>query len=130
MFELGKLEKINLRFAELSYTLDPPDSEAEQIGTECAERNCILLTFRSLANQGQFRLAQTIKENAREHLHVACDLPYDLIGLTEWENCLATHDPSDLAIRALAEVLLGLAKPEGACPVDLNLRVRIGEPEV
>jgi hypothetical protein len=126
----GKAETINLRFAELGYTLDPPDSETEQIGTECAERNCILLTFRSLTNQGQFRLAHIIKDNARQHLHIACDLPYDLIGLTEWENCLATYDPSDLAMRALAEVLLGLSKPAGICPVDLNLRVRIGEPEV
>jgi beta-N-acetylhexosaminidase len=128
--ELNAQENINLRFAELSYTLDPPDSEAEQIGVECAERNCIFLTFRSLTNQGQFRLAQAIKENAREHLHIACDLPYDLIGLTEWENCLAIYDPSDLAMRALTEILLGLEKPTGSCPVDLNLRVRIGEPEV
>ena len=130
MSHSGEDERINLRFAELGYTLDPSDSEAEQIGTECAERNCIFLTFRSLTNQGQFALGQMIKENAREHLHVACDLPYDLVGLTEWENCLATYDPSDLAMRALAEVLLGLAKPIGICPVDLNLRVRIGEPEV
>lgn len=124
----GEAEKTNLRFVEHGYTLYPSDEEAEQISKDCAERNCIFLTFRSLVNQGQFKLAELINENAREHLQVACDLPYDLIGLTEWENCLATYDPSDLAMRALAEVLLGQALPAGTCPVDLNLKVRIGEP--
>jgi beta-N-acetylhexosaminidase len=125
---LTGIEKPNLRFVEHGYTLYPSDEEAEQISKDCAERNCIFLTFRSLVNQGQFRLAELIHENAREHLQVACDVPYDLIGLTEWENCLATYDPSDLAMRALAEVLLGQALPSGTCPVDLNLKVRIGEP--
>jgi beta-N-acetylhexosaminidase len=112
-----------LRFAEIRYSLEPSAEEAEEIGRECAERNCIFLTFRTLCNQGQIRLGELISSNAREHLNIACDIPYDLVGLPDWKNCLAIFDPSDLAMKGLVPILLGDRKPKGSCPVDLNLEL-------
>lgn len=112
-----------LRFEEIRYSLDPSPDESEQIGKECAERNCIYLTFRTLCNQGQIRLGELVASNAREHLNIACDIPYDLVGLPEWKNCLAIFDPSDLAMKALVPILLGDLKAKGNCPVDLNLEL-------
>jgi beta-N-acetylhexosaminidase len=112
-----------LRFAEVRYSVDPSTDEADQIGKECAERNCIYLTFRTLCNQGQIRLGEVICASAREHLNVACDIPYDLVGLPDWKNCLAIFDPSELAMRGLVPILLGDQKATGNCPVDLNLEL-------
>jgi beta-N-acetylhexosaminidase len=112
-----------LRFAEVRYSVDPSLEETQQIGKECAERNCIYLTFRTLCNHGQIRLGEVICSNAREHLNIACDIPYDLVGLPDWKNCLATFDPSELAMRGLIPILLGDQKPKGNCPVDLNLEL-------
>jgi beta-N-acetylhexosaminidase len=121
----ARLSKRNLRFAELRYSLEPSEEEAAQIGKDCAERNCIFLTFRTLLNQGQVKLGQKIRANSREHVHVACDIPFDLVGLPSWENSLATFDPSELAMKALSLVLLGESKALGDCPVDLNVQFNI-----
>ncbi|PWT94886.1 MAG: hypothetical protein C5B53_12240 [Candidatus Melainabacteria bacterium] len=112
-----------LRFAEVRYSVDPSPEETAEIAKECAERNCIYLTFRTLCNHGQIRLGEVICSNAREHLNIACDIPYDLVGLPDWKNCVATFDPSELAMRGLVPILLGDQKPKGNCPVDLNLEL-------
>jgi beta-N-acetylhexosaminidase len=112
-----------LRFAEMRYSVDPSPEEADELSKDCAERNCIFLTFRSLSNQGQIKLGELIHANAREHLHIACDIPYDLVGLPDWSNCMAIFDPSELSMEATASIILGEAKPGGTCPVDLNLEL-------
>ncbi len=113
--------KDKLRFIDLRYSVDPSVEESEEIGKDCAERNCILLTFRAVLNQSQYQLARIIHANAREMVHVASDAPFDLVGLTDWQNCLATFDPSELAMKALARVLLGQIPALGTCPVDLSV---------
>jgi beta-N-acetylhexosaminidase len=116
-----KKEETRLRFLEIRYSLNPSEAEMNSIASRCAERRCIFVTFRSALNQGQYDLGNAIAEVARERVHVACDSPYDLVGLKAWENCLATFDPSELAMEAVATVLLGIKSGRGVCPVDLHL---------
>jgi len=110
-----------LRFLEIRYSVNPSEAETNSIASRCAERRCIFITFRSALNQGQYDLGNAIAEVAREKVQVACDSPHDLVGLQNWENCLATFDPSELAMEAAATVLLGIKSGRGLCPVDLHL---------
>jgi beta-N-acetylhexosaminidase len=123
----GKRSKSTLKFVDIRYSVEPSAEEAKEIGTDCAERNCVFVTYRSTLNQGQFELGETISANAREKVHVAVDSPFDLIGLPDWENSLATLDPSELAMEAAARILLGEQAPTGTCPVDLNVPFSIAE---
>ncbi len=117
---------LNLQFTEIRYSVDPSPEEAKQIASECAERNCIVLTYRSLSNQGQILLGALIAENARETVAVCTDVPFDLLGLPRFENCLATFDPSDQAMQALAMVILGGEEVKGQCPVSLEFQLASG----
>jgi beta-N-acetylhexosaminidase len=123
----GKRSKATLKFVDIRCSVEPSSEEAKEIGKDCAERNCIFVTYRATLNQGQFELGETIGANAREKVHVAVDTPFDLIGLPDWENSLATFDPSELAMEAAAQVLLGEQEPKGNCPVDLNVPFSIAE---
>jgi beta-N-acetylhexosaminidase len=117
---------LNLQFTEIRYSVDPSPEEAKQIASECAERNCIFLTYRSLSNQGQILLGALVAENARETVAVCTDVPFDLLGLPRFENCLATFDPSDQAMQALAIVILGGEGAKGECPVSLEFQLASG----
>jgi beta-N-acetylhexosaminidase len=123
----GKQSHAGLKFADVRYSVEPAAEEAREIGKDCAERNCIFVTYRSTLNQGQFDLGEAISLNAREKIHLAVDTPFDLIGLPDWENSLATFDPSELAMEAAAKVLLGEHEPRGTCPVDLNVPFSLAE---
>jgi len=117
---------LNLQFTEIRYQVDPSDAEVKQIVSECVERNCLFLSYRALSNQGQLLLGACIAENAREKLAVCCDLPYDLLGLPGFENILATFDPSEQAMQALAMVLLAGEPILGECPVNLEFQMASG----
>jgi beta-N-acetylhexosaminidase len=110
----------NLQFSKLRYNLDPTEEEANELASQCAERNCIFLTYRSLNNQGQLLLGRLLAENAREKIQVAVDAPYDLLGLPSWQTCLAVFDPSQLSMEALAQVLLSNKQLTAICPVSLE----------
>ncbi len=121
--EIAK-ERFNaLEFSEVRYSIDPSPEEAASIRSQCSERNCIFLTYRSLTNQGQIHLGSLIAIDAREKVQVAVDVPFDCVGMPAWENALATYDPSDLAMRALSKILLGEFTPVGTCPVSLEFQV-------
>ena len=117
---------LNLQFTEIRYSVDPSPEEAKEIASECAERNCVFLTYRSLSNQGQILLGALVAENARETVAVCTDVPFDLLGLPRFENCLATFDPSDQAMQALAIVILGGEEAKGMCPVSLEFQLASG----
>lgn len=112
-----------LEFSEIRYSVDPSPEEAKLLQAQCSERNCIFLTYRALTNQGQLHLGSLVAFDAREKVHVAVDVPFDCMGLPAWENSVATYDPSDLAMRALAKILLGEFTPIGTCPVSLEFQV-------
>lgn len=113
----------SLEFSEVRYSVDPSPEESKLLQAQCSERNCIFLTYRALTNQGQLHLGALIAFDAREKVQVAVDVPFDCVGLPAWDNAVATYDPSDLAMRALAKILLGEFTPIGTCPVSLEFQV-------
>jgi beta-N-acetylhexosaminidase len=110
---------------EIRYPLNPTASECKSIRKSCNElgrdTNIIYLTFRTLINKGQRQLGEMLHRTGNKHIHVACDVPHDTILLPEWENCLCTFDPSDLAMEALASLLVEGKAPQGNCPVKLEM---------
>lgn len=116
----------DLSIDEIRYPVDPTTEECKSIQKACNElgrdTNIIYLTFRSLINKGQRRLGEMLHRTGNKHIHVACDIPHDTILLPEWENCLCTFDPSDLAMEALACLLIDSKQPQGTCPVKLELQ--------
>ncbi|HEY9682070.1 MAG TPA: beta-N-acetylhexosaminidase [Oculatellaceae cyanobacterium] len=121
-----KDKDLSLQFTEIRYSVDPSDEEIKEIATECVERNCIFLSYRALSNQGQLMLGARIGENAREKVAVCSDVPYDVLGLPSFENVLATFDPSEQAMQALAIMLLGGESFQGECPVNLEFQMATG----
>ncbi len=117
-----KDKDLNLQFTEIRFSLDPTEDEIKQIVGECVERNCIFLSYRALSNQRQLLLGARIAENAREKLAICCELPYDSLGLHEFKNILATFDPSEQAMQAMAMTLLSDEEIQGRCPVHLEFR--------
>lgn len=105
------------------YPVNPSSKDCREIVEFCRDRNLVYLTYRTLSNTGQIRLGKALSESKGQKVTVACDVPYDLIGLAAWDNCLATFDPSDLAMEALSRVLTGGTKPAGSCPVSLETEI-------
>ena len=127
MIKYAKKDKdLSLQFTEVRFSINPSEDEIKQVVAECVERNCIFLSYRALSNQGQLLLGARIAENAREKLAVCCDMPYDLLGLPGFENVLATFDPSEQAMQALAMSLLGDEPIQGECPVNLEFQMATG----
>jgi beta-N-acetylhexosaminidase len=80
----------------------------------------IFLSYRSAINSGQDFFSQRLAEVLTPAIHVATDSPYDsayLSGLSPYMLSLATLDPSDQAMFALADVLTGEIEPQGKTPV-------------
>ncbi|MBI4532565.1 MAG: beta-N-acetylhexosaminidase [Candidatus Melainabacteria bacterium] len=119
--QLLKAGKIQLK--QVRYLPDPTTEEIAVVAEQCKGQGCIYLTYRSLLNQGQIKLGKSLAEVCKDKIAIACDVPYDLMGLPDWDNCLATFDPSDLAVEALSLVLLGQHLPSGLCPVNLQVVV-------
>lgn len=117
----GKSKRVKV--SEIRYPLNPSAKDCRAVVESCADSNCIFLTYRTLSNTGQVRLGKALSESNMERVTVACDVPYDLIGLPDWNNCMATFDPSDLAMEALSIVMTGNATPEGICPVSLQTEI-------
>jgi len=107
-------------FREVRYPLNPTEQDAQDIAKRCNGKNCIFLTFRSITNKGQAVLGKKLKEKAKEVVAVACENPMDITVVTGFRHYLATFDPSDLAMRGLACVLLGILEPLGSCPINLE----------
>ena len=128
VFPLGLVDYLaplapGTRILEQRYPLDPEEREIRWQAESCRGKNVILLTFRALKNHGQIDLAAALAGMCPRKIAVATDTPYDLIGLHGWDNCLATFDPSELAMEALAHVLAGKHKPAGQCPVALQVEL-------
>ncbi len=98
------------------YPLEPTFEDAVAISESLKGENVILLTFRSLIYEDQLRLGQMVADQSAEKIAVCTDTPVDFAGLPDWPNVLATHDPSDQAMRALAEIFLS-RNPVGISPL-------------
>jgi beta-N-acetylhexosaminidase len=109
----------NVHIEELRYSLDLDEIEVNEIAGRVAGKDCLLVTFRALLNRGQLQLASAVAQAAKARMAIAADVPYELAAFTKWECTLATFDPSDLAMEAVANVLSEGSKPRGRCPVKL-----------
>ncbi len=101
------------------YPLDPRKETTSEIAAFCAGKHCLFLTYRALINRGQLELGQTLSRNAKSGTLIALDAPFELGSMLEWENAVATFDPSDQAVAALAQLLTGSGAARGVCPVSL-----------
>lgn len=86
------------------YSLQPTFADATEISEQLKGQNVIFVTFRALHFEEQFRLGQMLADVCLERVAVCSDTPFDLHGLPDWPNILATHDPSDQAMKAMAQV--------------------------
>lgn len=99
------------------FPLEPTFDQANEIADELTGKNVIFLAFRALHFEDQLRLGQMVADVCAEKVAVCVDTPFDIHGLPDWPNILATHDPSDQAIKALAHIFAtGIAT--GASPVE------------
>jgi beta-N-acetylhexosaminidase len=116
--DTAQAEALNL--SERRYELNPDSSEIDAISAAVRGKNCLLITFRALLNEGQMQLADSLCQVSKKRIVVASDVPYELALLSKWETCLATFDPSDLAMQALSTLLLQGLPARGKMPVSLG----------
>jgi beta-N-acetylhexosaminidase len=119
----GYLKPGQAAIHERRYSLDPSADEIADVMVFASGKKCIFLSYRSLINEGQLRLARKLIDYVdASSLLVATDVPYDLAVLPEWKNAVALFDPSDQGMDGLAKILAGGAIPQGTCPVGLDLQ--------
>lgn len=92
-------------YSEIRYSLDPQTEEINELAGRCQGKNVVLLTFRAQNNKGQIDLAKAVAQKADIKLAVMCDTPFDLDVLPDWPCVVATYDPSDQSIKALAQFI-------------------------
>lgn len=97
-----------LKLEEIRYPVNPNFEESQSISKKCTGKNCIYVTFRCLLNEGQLQLGQMVADECvkSEKIAIVSDTPFDFDGLPDWPSIIATYDPSDRAIEALAECLV------------------------
>lgn len=106
--ELRKLvSERGLTIQEHRVPMDPGEADIEKAAGLFGRANCILLTYKALRNPGQIELGHVVARKALTTTVVATDVPEDLDELPEWDNAIATYDPSDMAMEALAHVFVG-----------------------
>ena len=71
------------------------------------------------ANSSQIRLVQELLNMKTKVVVVALRDPYDLMNVKSTTTMIATYSSTQPSLEALANVLLGKAKPQGKLPVDL-----------
>lgn len=102
---LELLPEMEIHLVEHRYKFnDMTDAQCAEMARNSGQ-NCVLFTFRAVINRQQLKLAEYLQEQAPNRLLVACDIPYDLDILQDWENTVAIHDPSDLGVRAFAQLV-------------------------
>ncbi|HEY9714539.1 MAG TPA: glycoside hydrolase family 3 N-terminal domain-containing protein, partial [Chroococcales cyanobacterium] len=118
--QIKALKIKDLKFTEIRYPLDPTSENIWELAAKTVERQVIYVTYRSLLNRGQEELGKAIAADARQAIAVHAEVPFDILLLPDFENCLCTFDPSEQAMKALALVLLGEVEPAGTCPTNLQ----------
>lgn len=107
------------RFHLERYELEPSYEEAHAISERCRGKNVVFLSFRCLVHDDQMRLGQMIADQCKGKIAVCTDTPFDTAGLPDWPNVIASHDPSEQAMQALAAVLFS-GRATGLCPVQAD----------
>jgi hypothetical protein len=97
---------------ELRFPLNPGAQDIAAVidKVKSSDADCILLGFRGSVHAGQIELAKKLSRElcARGHqlYCIEADVPSGLVQTAELKNVMATLDPSDAAMAALAVVLL------------------------
>lgn len=107
------------RFHLERYELEPSYEDIVAIAERCRGKNVVFLTFRCLVHENQMKLGQMIADQCKGKLAICTDTPFDTAGLPDWPNVVASHDPSDQAMKALAQVLFS-GRATGVCPVQAD----------
>lgn len=101
-------ERLEAPVEEIRYSLEPSFEEAQEIARSCQDYNCLFVTFRCLINREQMRVGQMVADACKgKKIAITTDTPFDLDGLPDWPTVIASFDPSDQAMMALARVLSG-----------------------
>ena len=103
----------------IAYSVNPDENEVSGLVEKCTGKDCILMTFRAMINQGQLQLGHEVARTAKYRLVVATEAPFELSELSDWDNALAVLDPSDHAMEALSLVLARKVRPSGTLPVSI-----------
>ena len=102
---LKELPQLETRLIEHRFPFATVSEEqCTELANSCGE-NCILFTFRAVINQDQLRLVKALSARASNRLLIACDIPYDLDLIPDWDDAAAICDPSNLAVRAFAKLI-------------------------
>lgn len=97
---------------ELRVPLDPSAADIEKVVAEVKGKHCILITYKGLRNPGQIALGHALSSHVASRTLVATDVPEDVLALPEWDNAIATCDPSPQAITALGRAFMQKAQPQ------------------
>lgn len=87
----------------------------------------VFVSYNATFHKGQQQLIA--KLSSMEHLRlivVAARNPFDLVCFPQVNTYLATYENRPLAMRSLAKVLLGMAKPRGKLPVTISEQYAYG----
>jgi beta-N-acetylhexosaminidase len=79
----------------------------------------VVLASGARLHAGQGQLVRALAGTDKPVVGVAVAEPYDSAALTGADAVLATYDPGDKAMKALARVLLGDVRPSGRLPVSI-----------
>ncbi|MEZ4536676.1 MAG: glycoside hydrolase family 3 N-terminal domain-containing protein [Cyanobacteriota/Melainabacteria group bacterium] len=93
-------------FEEVRYDMSAEFEKNKKLVEGLRGKNCIFLTFRCLINESQMQLGQMLADECAGKIAVCTDTPFDYNGLPDWPCVIATLDPSDRAIEALADALI------------------------
>ncbi|NLG78636.1 MAG: beta-N-acetylhexosaminidase [Firmicutes bacterium] len=107
---------------EVSMPTNPDAAQREDIAARAQRYDTvIILTYRawSSAGAGQAALVSSIAAKHRRVIAVALREPYDLRKYDTVGTYLAAFNASSVSMEALADVLLGRAKPTGRLPVQI-----------
>ncbi|HEY9787665.1 MAG TPA: beta-N-acetylhexosaminidase [Candidatus Obscuribacterales bacterium] len=105
---------------EWRYPPDPSEEDCLRAAHAAKGKNVLFLTFRAFNNRGQSSLGSSLRQSAASIFGIAADTPYDSVALPDIPNYICTFDPSNGAVKGLAQVLVSGEELTGTCPVDVS----------
>jgi len=124
------LARHGAQVAERLYTLDPSEAERSELVRLAKEADTVILaTYNAwkAKNGGEARLARELLQSGANLIAVALGDPYDCGALGPVPAYLATYGYTPAQLEALAEVLVGMARPGGRLPVTIPGHFQAGD---
>ncbi len=82
----------------------------------------IMVTANAYRDPEQAALMRAFLQSGQRVIGIAVGSPYDLLSFPQLRTYLATYEPSDPALVAVAKVLFGQVEPQGRLPVSMSLQ--------